>query len=473
MSSKPSSAPSSSSPWPSTSCASADLAEFSLQRKVNISLGYADPEIGGIVALQVKTATSCAEVSSVSDRSGDVVVIGAGPAGLEAAVTLAAAGRNVTLVEKSPILGGQPMRYETAFPTMQSAPGLLGPLVGEVVRSPNIELHTLAEVTGVSGSFGSFTVKIRREPRYVDTQLCTGCGDCIPPCPATVANQRKAIDFAVTDSLPDVPYIDMDACLRSLRDDCAACREACPVEGAIEFDDTGQTVECTAGAIVVAVGFDLFDVSSLPGLSHGKMAGVYTSLEFERVLAPNGPTGGQLRTPDGAEPATVAIVHCVGSLDTERQPYCSRVCCSEAFKLGHLIEKKLPDALTFHFHKGMVEPGKDDLIAFTQATRNPGSTFIRYGCIAELDVALTDGQKRIHFRDAYGMEGELNADLVVLCPAMTPAPDSEKLARTLGVSLDRFGFFEKLAARPDLTQSNAAGIYLAGTCRWPMDIRGA
>ena len=95
-----------------------------------------------------------------------------------------------------------------------------------------------------------------------------------------------------------------------------------------------------SGAIVLAIGSSLYDCRKLPQLGLGSVPAVCTSFEFERMLATNGPSGGELRTRDGEAPRSVAIIHCVGSLDSEHRPYCSGVCCEYAFKFNRLIREE-------------------------------------------------------------------------------------------------------------------------------------
>jgi len=415
--------------------------------------------------------------------SGGVLVIGAGPAGIKAALALAEAGRKVLIVEKSPVLGGMPGRYEELFPNMECGPCLLEPAISDVLHGPysaNLEYLTMAEVVGVKGYYGNFTVTVRQHPRYVDAELCVGCGECVTPCPVNTPNEfdsglglRKAIAFPFPGALPSVPFLDERSCLRQTGGECTVCRDACPVEGAVRYDDAPSTIERTVGAIVVAVGAGLYDCRKVPELGYGTVPGVYTSLEFERILAANGPTGGELRRHDGGEPRSVAIIHCVGSLSEDHVPYCSGVCCEYAFKFNHVIEKKLPGTTILHLYRELVLPGKEEFVLYAHARHNPHASFARYGATAPVRVTEGESGTVVEYRDDEGKPRKFAADMVVLCPAVTGSDEAGPLANVLETPRDSFGFFEELHGRLDSAQSKVKGIYIAGACQAPMDIQKA
>ena len=154
-----------------------------------------------------------------------------------------------------------------------------------------------------------------------------------------------------------------------------------------------EVLERNVGAIILAVGSSLYDCTVFPDLAYGKGGDVYTSLEFERLLSASGPTGGKLLTRAGATPRSVAIVHCVGSLDERHTPYCSGVCCQYAFKFNQLAHHKAPEAKIYHFYREIVTPGKEECGLFARAMANPHAQFIRYGNLAELNVQASGGHK--------------------------------------------------------------------------------
>jgi heterodisulfide reductase subunit A len=415
------------------------------------------------------------------DASPDTLIIGAGPAGLKIAMALAEAGRKVVIVEKTPVIGGMPVQYEEIFPDMECGPCMLEPIMGEILHGEhagNIELLTMAEVEDVVGSYGNFTVKIRQAARCADPHKCIGCHECVEPCPVSAKNsfncdlsERKAISFPFAGALPHVPYIDNSLCLRMKGEDCRLCKDACPVDDAIVLDEQETFIERTVGAIVIAIGAGIYDCTKIPNLGYATIPDVYTGIEFERIMASNGPTDGEIRTSKGGVPRSLAIVHCVGSLDKNHKEYCSGICCQYAFKFNHIIEAKLPGTKIYHFYKELSIPGKDGYMLYNHARNNPDAVFIRYSDIRDLTVKVKNGEKIIEFSDSSGAKGFSPADMVVLCPAVVPSKGAAKLGHLLEASGDKAGFFEELHGRMDSAQSKIKGIYLAGSCQSPMDIQ--
>jgi heterodisulfide reductase subunit A len=420
------------------------------------------------------------------DVSTDVLVIGGGPAGHRAALTLAEAGRHVTVVERSGIVGGVPVRIEDLFPAMECAPCLLEPLTGELLHGEHpgpIDVHLLSEVTSCRGSLGNFTVGIRHEPRYV-TSECVGCGECVAACPAALPDplklgraERKAIDFELFGGLPSIPVLDASACRRFAGDSaddagCTACRDACPIDGSIVFDDERRTAELTVGAIVVATGAGRYDATRLSGLGYGEHPDILTSWEFERLLAANGPTGGELRTADGRVPRTIAVVNCAGSLDDDHVPYCSGICCQLSLKFHHLIEKKSPEVDVICYYKQFAVPGKEAFGAYEHARADPGMRLVRYGDLRELKVLTAGGRPKVTRTTADG-EDSVDADLVVLMTPVVPSQGLRELAEVLDIGRDRWGFLRELNGRSATTSSSVRGIVIAGSCQSPMDLASA
>lgn len=432
----------------------------------------------------------------------DVLVIGAGPAGMKAALLLANAGRKVYLIEKNSFIGGKVARYEEVFPKMECASCMLEPMMDEVLHHENIELFLCSEVHEALGFLGNFVIKIKKKAMYVDKDKCLGCGACYEHCPVTVRNEfdynlsnRKAIYIPYTGALPNVPVIDESHCLRFKgkdidvckeafdlglitkeeyemfrTQDCSACKEACPFE-AINFDSKEEVIERHVGGIIIATGFELFDPSSIPELGYGKIPEVYTSLEFERLLSQTGPTGGNLLMKNSKEPESIAILHCIGSRNKKFKDYCSGICCLYALKFAHVIEKKLPSARIYDIYTDWCVPGKENQAFLDSIKHGKNIHFIRTPL--PVDVELKQNAERIEVSciDVATGKREFAVDMVILCPAMIAPKDNRFLSNILSISIDKEGFFIEGHSKLEPVSTNINGIYIAGCAQGPKDIQ--
>ncbi len=136
----------------------------------------------------------------------EVLIVGAGIAGIHAALTYANSGKKVYLVEKEASIGGHMSILDKTFPTLDCSACILTPKMSEVGKHPNIELLTWSEVEEVSGYVGAFNVKIKKKARYVDVEKCNGCGDCWSNCPTVITPSERIIkkgDVIIKEVVPD------------------------------------------------------------------------------------------------------------------------------------------------------------------------------------------------------------------------------------------------------------------------------
>jgi len=145
------------------------------------------------------------------------LVIGGGIAGIQSALDIADAGFPVYLVEKEPSVGGHMAQLDKTFPTLDCSACVLTPKMVDVARHENIKLITYAEVESVEGYVGNFRVKVKKKPRYVDEEKCTGCAECANICPVkdVVPNdfdlglsKRGAVYIPFPQAIPMVYTID-------------------------------------------------------------------------------------------------------------------------------------------------------------------------------------------------------------------------------------------------------------------------
>lgn len=346
-----------------------------------------------------------------------------------------------------------------------------------VAQHPNIELITYAEVTGVTGYIGNFNVTIKKKPKYVDWDLCTGCGTCIEKCPTKKIKDefelglglRTSIHMVYPQAVPGKPFIDAANCTKLTKDKCGVCEKVCPTK-AIKFDDKEEFINKEVGAIVMATGYDLFNWEEAYGeYGYGKYPDVISGLHFERLVSAGGPTGGKIKRPsDGKEPKSVAFIKCVGSRDdTKGKSYCSRACCMYTAKHAYQVKDKIADSEAYVFYMDVRTAGKN-YEEFYQRALNAGARYIR-GRVSKIyprgDRLVLKSEDSL-----LGRPVEVEADMVVLATAMVPAPGSDELARTVGFSMDKDGFYQEAHPKLQPVETFAAGVFLAGACQGPKDI---
>lgn len=426
------------------------------------------------------------------------LVIGGGIAGIQAALDIANAGMPVDLVERQPSLGGNMARLSETFPTLDCSQCILTPRMVEVANHPLITLHTYSEVEKLEGFIGNFRATVRHKAKSVVAKDCTGCGECWEKCPFTVEsefemglNKRKLIYVPFPQAVPMVPVIDRENCPKILKDRCGLCAEVCG-PGCIDFKQEDDVVQLDVGAVVVATGFKLMpnvyneyggtrpahmtpkkmnakERKMLPRSSAGRLVDVINGLEFERLASASGPTGGEiLRPSDGKPPKTVVFIACVGSRDCNKGvEYCSKICCMYTAKHTILYNHSVPDGQAYVFYMDIRAGGKG-YEEFINRAQKEGSRYVR-GRVSRLskkgDQILVKGADTLS-----GQPVEVLADMVVLATAMTPQEDASSMAKLLGISYDKYGFYSEQHPKLMPVDSSTGGIFLAGACQGVKDI---
>ena len=401
---------------------------------------------------------------------GDVVVVGAGVAGIQAALDIASHGIHVHLIEREPTIGGHMAQLDKTFPTNDCSMCILSPKMVDVARHPNITIHTCSDVEQIEGGIGHFRVTIKKHPRYIDESTCTGCGDCILVCPVEVYNRfdagigvRKAIYKPHAQAMPDIVIKDPDHCI-----ECRLCYDVCG-PGSIKREDRDQTIVLDAASIVLATGYSVFDARKKPQFGHLLLPDVITSLELERMINASGPTGGNIRRMStGDTPESIVFIQCVGSRDmTIGRPYCSCVCCMQAIKNAILIKEKNPSMEVTVCYMDIRSYGKG-YEEYYERAKAMGIRFLR-GMPSDILADKEGLILQVENSETSEME-VLHPDLVVLSVGMGPAESIADLAGRFGIPLEETGFVKTLHDALDTTATLCPGIYVAGTAIAPKDI---
>jgi heterodisulfide reductase subunit A len=379
------------------------------------------------------------------DALRHATVIGGGIAGLRATKDLADRGIVVTLIEKTPFLGGQLARLDRIAPTGDKASDLVCELAGQVLAHPNATVLTCAQVVGFDGYIGNFTLSLQIRPP-ADLKL-----------PEVSAKGKDR---------PDLPG------------------RFVPFAGVMPENapEKESTVELNTGVIVLATGFS----SYLPrkGLyGFGTSDAVITLPELIRKMAEH-PGQDSLLTIDGRKIRSVAMIHCVGSRQIpgihpedesgRLNEYCSRTCCAATLNAANQIRETFPETQVYELYRDIRTYGRGQEELYEQASRN-GVVFLRFRPEAEPEVSVADPADSFALKVkvvdtlTFGEELEVPADLVVLSTAMEPADVSDLVEMMkLPVGADRFLLEVHPKLRP--VELPKGGILLAGTCQAPFDV---
>ncbi len=409
-----------------------------------------------------------------SQLDAEVLVIGAGLAGLTTTFDLAGAGRRVLLVDQAAAHGGFLTLLDRQFPTdscgfcqiLPHDPNEADACLRSIFRYPGVTFLPSTDVENVEGEAGAFSVQLHRRAGCVDATKCTHCGKCMEVCPESYPDpiqggvvNRKAIGYRSPVCAPSEITVDLGHCTQ-----CNACVSACP-EDAICLDAQDSWEVRRVGAVVLATGFRLHDPSDHPEYGYGRFPDVVTSLELERLMGRGLLEGKEeLRRPsDGRIPSRIAWIQCVGSRE-EKRNYCSSACCMIALKEARLCRRLLADAHLELFYMDLRACGK----GYEKYLNEAGEMGIRFTRGRPGEVQRKDGRLWLQ------VEGDDNAwredpfDMVVLSVGFEASPETLKLAGILGIPLDADGF---LSPEPgSLSRTGREGIYVAGAASEPRDI---
>ncbi|MFN3397222.1 MAG: CoB--CoM heterodisulfide reductase iron-sulfur subunit A family protein [Sulfurimicrobium sp.] len=391
-----------------------------------------------------------------------ILVVGGGISGMTAALEAAECGKEVVLIEKNAALGGRVSQLYRYFPK------LCHPVCGleinqrRVKQNKRIRILTLAEVTGITGSPGDYTASVRISPRYVN-ENCTACGDCGNAVETMVDDafnynlgKVKAAYLPSKMSYPQRYVIDPSIIGTP---DADKAKAACKY-GAVDLDMQEEIAQIKAGAVVWATGWKPYDANRIQPYGYDRFDNVITSVEFERLSDPHGPTGGKiLRPSDGKEAKNVAFIQCAGSRDENHLRHCSRICCMASLKQTHYMREAFGDegkSTIYYIDIRAIDRFED----FYQKVRADANVKFIKSKVARI-VEDKNGNPVLHGVDTEGYHRYANThDLVVLAIGMEPSVKAANIPAEI-VS-DSSGFIEQ-------DQANGA-IFGAGCAANPLDV---
>ena len=395
-----------------------------------------------------------------------ILVVGGGISGMSAALEAAECGKQVILVEKTPSVGGRVNQLYKYFPK------LCFPTCGFEINqrrmkgNPNIRLMAMTEVAEVSGEAGNYSVTLKTAPRYVN-ENCTACGDCAAAVETEFDDEhnygmskRKGAYLPSRMAFPQRYVIDP----RMIgTPDADKAKEACKY-GAVDLDMQEESNTITVGAIIWATGWKPYDANKIQPYGYDRIANVITSVEFERMMDPAGPTGGKLVRPsDGKEAKDVAFIQCAGSRDRNHLKHCSRICCMASLKQSTYMREQFGDegkAAIYYIDIRAIDR-IDDFYQKVQADANV--SFIK-SKVARIDENKANGNPVLRGVNTEGYHRYDNEhDLVVLAVGMEPSVPAGDFP--IKVTVNEHGFIEQ-------DESNG-GIFAAGCSSDALDVNRA
>ena len=418
----------------------------------------------------------------VRRKPAAALVVGGGIGGMRAALDLADSGLKVYLIEQTPCLGGRVAQLGFMFPqhdcvlcrgTPDHGYGCTRPSISPAYllnnQHPNIEVLTNTRLIDVEGEAGDFTVSLRQEPRYVDVMRCINCNLCADVCPVELPNEyqlgmskRKAAYKIAARAAPDAYCIDKGPYC----DDCDACEQVCPTK-AINLNEQPRLESVDVGAIILALGFQVYDATQLEELGLGRYPNVLSAMQYERLASRSGPTEGIIIRPsDSNIPKSIAWLQCVGSRDQENA-FCSSICCMYATKEAILAKQRLGDTQCSIFIMDERAFNKEYSAYFENARNKHKIQYNR----CRVSAILQDPETHdliLHYADPNGTLHKEHFEMVVLATGLQPPESARQLSGVLGIELNKYGFCTTDKFTP--LQTSRPGVFVCGAFSSPKEI---
>jgi quinone-modifying oxidoreductase subunit QmoA len=392
-----------------------------------------------------------------------ILVVGGGISGMTAALEAAECGKSVVLVEKNPSLGGRVSQLYRYFPKLCHPTCGLEINLRRLKANPRVRVLTMAEVTAITGSQGDYTASVKLSPRYVN-ENCTACGDCAAAVTAETPNPYNYnLNSMKVAYLPHAMAFPQRYVLHPSivgTPDADKAKAACKY-GAIDLDMQEETIQIKVGAVVWATGWKPYDAAKIQPYGYDRFANVITSVEFERLADPHGPTRGKiLRPSDGKEAKNVAFIQCAGSRDENHLRHCSRICCMASLKQTNYVREQFGadgKSTIYYIDIRAIDRFED---FYQKVLADPGVKFVK-SKVAKVTQDSASGDVILHGVDTEGYHRYATAhDLCVLAVGMEPSVKGPNIPAE--IVADSSGFIEADPAN--------GGLFGAGCAANALDV---
>ncbi len=372
-----------------------------------------------------------------------ILVVGGGISGMTAALEAAECGKQVVLVEKNPSVGGRVSQLYKYFPKLCFPTCGMEINLRRMRANRNLRLMTQTELVALSGSPGDYTATLRITPRYVN-EKCTACGECAKAVETEFDDEfnygmkkRKGAYIPFNMAYPSRYVLD-SRIIGS--EDAQRAKAACKYD-AIDLDMQEHTLELHVGAVIWATGWRPYDASRIQPYGYDRFANVITSVEFERMMDPFGPTGGKLLRPSDGKPAKdVAFIQCAGSRDRNHLKHCSRICCMASLKQSTYVREQFGDEGRVSIYYIDIR-AIDRLEDFYARVKADGNVYFIKSKVASITGDHATGNVILNGVNTEGYHRYSNPhELCVLAVGMEPSVDRDKFP--VEVVVDQNGFIE-------------------------------
>ncbi|MEK7835441.1 MAG: heterodisulfide reductase subunit A, partial [Pseudomonadota bacterium] len=366
----------------------------------------------------------------------------------------------------NPTLGGRTALLYRYFPKLCHPTCGLEINLRRIKSNSRLRVLTLAEVTAIAGGRGDYTATVRLTPRYVN-ENCTACGACADAVTTTVANpgnynlnQMKAAYLPHAMAYPQRYVLDPSIIGTP---EAEKAKAACKYN-AIDLGMQEETIQIKAGAVIWATGWKPYDAAKIQPYGYDRFANVITSVEFERLADPHGPTGGRiLRPSDGKEARNVAFIQCAGSRDENHLRHCSRICCMASLKQTSYVRESFGTegkSTIYYIDIRAIDRFED---FYAKVLADPGVKFVK-SKVAKIEEDQKTGDVMLHGVDTEGYHRYENRhDLAVLAIGMEPSVNAADIPAE--IIADSSGFIE--------ASMDGSGLFGAGCATNALDVNRA